>query len=296
MNIGLLLIFPEKRMKRIIRRFEFLGKFLLQVFPFVKSDLRDIEYDGKATVFLTNVFLSAVFWALVVGWLFYTILTNQIRANPHALGISIAIALYTFVMHIIFNVIHPRAKRIDMTKRMDRDLSFVLKDIIIQLRSGVTLYDAFVTATEGSSYGVASRKLREVVSKISQGYTYKEALQELAASIKSDFMKNVLWQLANTFHVGGNVEPVFKSMEQTLKEYHEMSIHSYLESANIMLFGYLLFGAVLPAIFLITGVVIGMVMGINISDAFVVGTLGLSLLVEAFLVGHLRASKPAVMS
>ena len=294
-SLGLIMLFNSQKHRQLLRRFDFIGGLLEAVFPFVKSDVLLIEPNTKPRVFLSNAFISALIIALlfslpVYAYSFYSSNAQQITE------LSLIVFFYILFTIFILNIIHPHAYKADLAKSMDRDLSFMLKDIIIQVKSGVLLYDALVAATAMHEYGEASRYLREVINKINEGYNYRAALQEMASQITSEFMKKVLWQMTSIFTVGGDPSTLFESMEQILKEYHERAIAKYMETANVILFAYMLLGAVLPGIFLVTGLVTSIIMGFDFSEILVIGLLSISLFLGLFLIGYLKSSKPVVLS
>ncbi len=293
-KLGVFLLFDTKKHKHILRRFSFIGEMLEAVFPFTAPDIEAIDTSVMPSLFLTNAFISSFIFAFVFSAIIYYV-ASLIPFLQQPLLTATIIFLYLLIMLLILNVIHPHAYKLDLAKRTDRDLSFMLKDIIIQVKSGVLLYDALVAVTSAHSYGEATRQLKEVINKLNQGYTYKAAMEDLASKINSEFMKKVLWQFSSIFTVGGNATSLFESMERVLQDYHEREIKHYLDVANLVLFVYLLFGAVLPGIFLVSGVVLSVVLGTELSNVTIIGVLGLSLLIQVFLVGYLKTSKPLVM-
>ncbi|RME79496.1 MAG: type II secretion system F family protein [Methanobacteriota archaeon] len=284
------ILFNPLKARRFVRRFEFFGKLLLRVVPFIEEDLEVLDPRIKAHVYLSSAFLSAFVYAL-----FFPLLLFIATWGAKELWfVELAVFLYMFFFILVINIVYPRAKVQDMSKKIDRDLSFILNDMLIQLRSGVLLYDALII-TSTSNYGMASKKLKRVVSRINEGYSDAEALGELARTIRSNFMRKTLWQLSTAMRVGGDVTDVLESIDKTVKEYNERELKRYLEKVNLLLFGYLLLGAVVPAIFLVTGVIVSAIMDIEFSELLIAVVLVSSLLVQAFLVGFIRTSKPAVI-
>jgi pilus assembly protein TadC len=280
-----MVLFNVKKHK-FLRRFEFIGNVLLKIVPFIKHDIAILDPEIKANIFLTELFLSALILSIIPSYIIYYFTSQTF--------IAFAIGIYIFVFVLSFGLAWPKAKIIDISKNIDRDLSFMLKDMLIQLKSGILLYDSLVSASQ-ADYGLASKKLREVVKKINQGYNERVAMQEIALTIKSDLMKQTLWRIISSLRIGGNVLYLLDAINKTLSEYKEREMKRYIEVVNISLVGFLLIGVVIPSIAIIAGVMVSSILGFTFSSIFLIGVFALALITQVFIIGYIITSKPAVM-
>ncbi|MEM4295707.1 MAG: type II secretion system F family protein [Candidatus Anstonellales archaeon] len=281
------MIFNAEKHK-FLRRFEFIGNLLIRIFPFVKHDLLVSGEKVKPSLFMTALFLNALFIPLFISISIY------LYFGPQSIFITIISFFYLFLFVFIFGLAYPRAKIVDLSKSIDKDLSILLSDIIIQLKSGVLLYDALVSAGT-ANYGLASKKINEMIRKISQGYSERAAMQELALTIRSEFMKTTMWRIVSSLRIGGNVVYLLDAITKTVKEYNEREMKMYIDLINIGLMFFLLLGVVLPSIAIISGLIILSASGIPFSVHLLIAIYASSLVLQLFIIGYISVSKPVVM-
>jgi hypothetical protein len=274
---------------RFLRRLEIFGKFVLFFFPFLKHDIAIIYPDIKPSLYMASVFFNSLFFSS-----FFVILVFSIFGYSLPSLLYLISFIYILVFSLAFYIIHPKAKSIDIKKETDRDLGFLLKDLLIQLKSGINLYDALISAGN-ANYGIASQKIKDVVKKINQGYNERVALQEIITTIKSDFMKTTLWRIVSSLRTGGNIGYLLNEISGTLKNYHEEEMRRYIEITNIALIGFLLLGCVLPSIAIISSIVIFSVLGLDFSSNTLFSIFGFSFVLQVFLIGYIHTSRPSLM-
>ena len=83
---------------------------------------------------------------------------------------------------------YPRILSGKTAELIDKHLVFALKDLLLQINSGVTLYNGLVNVVK-EGYGQASKELEKVAKDVSCGIPIDKALEKMALQTKSEFLR-----------------------------------------------------------------------------------------------------------
>jgi len=156
--------------------------------------------------FLINtIFLSVVISSILIilkGDYFYTYI-----------GFGFAILISGF---ILFNQInYPRIFSMHKSKDVDKNLISALQDIIVQLDSGVPIFQILVNISN-SDYGEVSKEFGKITKEINSGVPQIEAIEKHGKINTSEYFRRVLWQISNGMRSGGDVGVVIKESIRNL--------------------------------------------------------------------------------
>jgi len=290
------LLFSVERAQRINRRFIWLGKLLNRLFPGVRLHLSRAELGVQAENYLT----ASVFSALVYGLLFYALMMFLLFARSHALLlenillstlIGALFALVFFFLHIIF----PRLMAEQLASGIDDSLVFALKSLLIQVSSGVPLFESLKNVSK-SSYGTVSGEFREAVQAINAGSSEQEALERLAVKTKSDFMRKACWQITSSIRSGASIVGALSSVVETLSANQVRAIKNYAAELNLWILLYLLVAAAIPTLGITFLVIISSLGGSSIEEIHVIGFVLLAFVLQIFFIGFIKTRIPRVFA
>ncbi len=277
--------------QKIADRFRRPVAMALAFFPSLKYNLRAMDIPEPEPYVAANA-LTSILSAAALGLIIYAALhsgRDPARAGPLALGA----ALSTLMALFVFNMFYPGIRTRTFAGNMDRDLAFALKDILVQVESGIPLYEAMVNISH-SNYGLVSSEFNSVVKEISAGMSESTALQKMALKTKSDYFKKALWQLISALESGASLGPALRSVIETLETYQRKSIKDYSGSLNFIVLIYMLGAAAVPSMGITFLIVLSAFGGIGISEATVAGVVVGSLILQLVLIGFVKSGRPAV--
>jgi len=135
---------------------------------------------------------------------------------------------------------HIKRKR---KKEIQDKLPEFLRDIANSTTSGMTIYDAITSASEGD-YGRLTPELKTMVAQLSWGISIKDALINFAERINTNELKRLAITMNKALEIGGNTSSVFyaaakeidqiKRVEQQRKT--EMSMYSIVIFISFFVF------------------------------------------------------------
>ncbi len=285
------IILPKPLSVKLARSFRPFSRFLLKLFPFVEHDLKRLDRDADAEPYIIDSLFSALILSTIVAFLVFVFLEGRFLDK---LLLTVVTFIYLFSFFFGINIMYPKLRMNSIANLIDRDLSFALRDLVVQVRSGVMLYDAIVSIAEGD-YGAVSNDFKEAVRMMNAGYSEEYALEMLALNSKSEHMKKIVWQIANAMQRGGNISRMLESIYNSIQRYHEREIKSYLSTMNMMILMFFLLAVTLPTLGMVFMVVLSSVGGLTL-DIFSAGMIvGTSVVVQLFMLMYMRSLRPAIL-
>jgi flagellar protein FlaJ len=118
-----------------------------------------------------------------------------------------------------------------------------LRDIANSTSSGMTIFDAIKSASEGE-YGKLTPELQTMTSQLSWGISIKDALTNFANRVKTDELKRLAITINKALEIGGNTATVFNSAAKEIDQMKrvekqrkaEMSLYSIVIFISLFVF------------------------------------------------------------
>ena len=245
------MLFSIERANNVNRHFVWIGEKLSSIFFKVKYNLTTAGIEISAEKYLTAAFFSAAVYGLLFFGLFYFLLFARdaaITAESSILSALIGSAF--FCVFFFLHMIYPGIMAKGYASGIDKSLLFALKSMLIQVSSGVSLFDAMVNVSR-ADYGVVSKEFEDLTKEISAGESEAKALEKMALSTKSDYLKKTTWQMLTAIRSGASLQGALSSIVQTLTSNQARAIKDYAAELNLWILVYLLlefFYALYPSV------------------------------------------------
>jgi flagellar protein FlaJ len=296
--------FPLPILRKLSEPFHGIGSRIAKMFPFVQTDLITSDIELNSTQYCSIMFFSFllyfVLFSFIVSLFLGKFITTATMLGPIRfpnfllIGITVGfvVALLVFLQMLTFPKI--RTKR--RIREIEKNLVFALRTILVQIKSGVTLFDSLYLVSSAKRYGQLSIELKETVDAISTGVAEETALQELAAKNPSTYLRKVCWQIVNGMKAGADTSDVLGESVSSIMREQQIEIQKYGNSLKILSLIYLMIGIIIPALGLTFLIVIGSFPKININELMFWGMMGGIIVVEFMFVGLMKSKRPNLMS
>jgi flagellar protein FlaJ len=266
------------------------GKYIVSFYPGLKYDLKAINARVEPSAFAGAAMLSALVW----GFLFFcfALLVTNLRGSASIQLACVALVWFSsiaFFLHLIYPGILARK----LASETDRELVFALQDLMMQVNSGIPLYDGIVNISN-SGYGQVSVEFSNAAKQISAGTPEREALEALAIRSESESFKKTMWQLVTTLQSGASIKPALKSVIETLLKEQYAAIQAYSSTLNFTILLYMLLGAVMPSIGITLLTILASFSGMGINESFLIAFAFVSIIAQAALIGFMNQARPRV--
>ncbi len=241
------------------------GSLLLRIFPKSAVNLKqsgiELEYNVKPREFLSMCFFLFVCCFIVVSGLvsgfFLTfggknpIIKGEIALGGNAFPMDMLIGplLGGFVGFFLFfqNMSYPKVIVNRRVKDIDKNLLFVLRTILVQVRSGVPIFNTFVSIATGD-YGEISQEFRSVIEKVRAGKPVIGTLEELTVRNPSLYFRRAMWQIVNALKSGSDIADNLENVIKALSKEQLVEIKKYQSTLNPLAMMYMMVAVIAPSL------------------------------------------------
>ena len=286
-----LLIFPLKGAKLRTHRLLGITSRLAKAFPWLK-DLQSTKLKLSAGEYLAACVPSAALWGIFPFLLTFVLLVATGNPILESLLKTAPIVLFG-PMIFLYYALYPKIFAGKIKERVDQELVFVLKDMLVQISSGVPLLDSMQIIAR-SDYGIVSSEFEETARQIGVGIPIEDALQNMALRTESEFMRKAIWQLVNGYKAGASLKNVLRNLVESMVVAQTNEIRSYAQELNMWILVYMMLAVAAPTIGATLMVVLSAVAGVGITPALFVTMILTVLVVQIVLIGFVKSRRPVV--
>ena len=266
-----------------------LGSKLSKAFPAIKADLyiAEIPYAPTqyiAAAILSFIFYFAIFFSAISGLTAIVAEANFFLASI----ISIVFSIFVFAQIMAY----PKILISKKTRQMDSDLLPALYHMMIEVKSGVPLFNVLVGLSEG--YGAVSIEFKKIVSRINGGVSETEALDEASEKNPSVFFRRGIMQIVNSMKAGGGISLAIESIVDSLRKEQMINVKKYSQELNPVIMMFMLIAVIMPTLGLTFMIVLTSFSGTQIPDIALPSIIfGLAFFQFLFL-GIIKSKRPAM--
>jgi len=225
-----------------------IGDSMLKVSPYVAIQLKQSgigeEYKISAREYVAVCFLLGC----ILGGVVSVGLTLVLYAGGSTLLIlgPLIGAIVGFLVYFEF-MSYPKVLINRRVRDLERNLLFALRNILIQIRSGVPIFNAMVSVSR-ADYGQISKEFKYVVEKVEAGSSIIDTLEEIAVRNPSIYFRRALWQLVNALKSGSDVAENLSNVIQSLSREQIVQIRRYQSILNPLAMMYMMIAVIAPSL------------------------------------------------
>ena len=288
-----LMLFSLSSGKTLGVRFRGLGTRLVSFYPSIKYDLRDVGLEISAEQFGALVFLSALSWALLFAFVSGLFLTMSDSPLPIKILVPFLAFMVGLLFFIVLHLAYPRMIANDIAAAEDRELIFVMRDMLIQISSGIPLFTV-IENVGNTGYDYIGPEFREVAARVRGGAPLLDELEAMAIRTRSEYLKKTTWQMVTAIRSGANLTATIKGVVKNLVDYQFSLSKSFNAELNFIILIYLMAAAVLPTIGTTVLVIFSVFGLLGVSPELFVGIIALSFIGQIAIIGYVKMKRPSL--
>ena len=191
---------------------------------------------------------------------------------------------------------YPKIYASKKEKDIERNLISALQDMLVQVKSGVSLYDVLTNLSK-SNYGSTSTELKKVVNQISGGVPQIQAIEDLISENSSEYFKRVLWQLSNGLRSGSNMDLVLKDSISNIQKEQGLQIQTYGNKLNPIVMFYMLVAVIIPSLGVTFLIILSSMLGLSADTLKLVfvGIFVFIVLIQVMFLGIIKSRRPSLL-
>jgi pilus assembly protein TadC len=284
--------FPLKTAIREAKVFERLGMVISKSTPSLKLDLFQAEIDMLPKVYASIVALTTIFYFSVMTPVIF-LAGLLVKGEPDfflplAVGSIFSIFVFSYLMR------YPKFVALRRIKKLDKDLLDSLQHILIEIKSGVPLFNSLIGITEG--YGEVSDEFKIVVKEINAGIPEIKALERASLRNPSLHFRRSLWQITNAMKAGSNVASALESIVDTLTQEQIIGIRKYGQELGPFTLIYMLIAVIMPTLGITFLIILSSFAGITFPDSMFPLILLVLGIFQYFYMGIIKTKRPPLVS
>lgn len=238
----------SNKLRKIARYFIGIGDILSKTSPYTAISLQQsgISHDYNVSV---REYFSVCFTISLFLLLFSTVALSGILSLGGGTELfygplfGIIISVFAYVQLISY----PKIIVGRRTKNIERNLLFVLRTLLVQIRAGVPIFDTFLSIATGE-YGEISEEFKSVIDKARAGESVIDGLEELAIRNPSIHFRRAIWQLLNALKSGSDVGDNLESVINALSKEQLVEIRQYQSILNPLAMMYMMMAVIAPSL------------------------------------------------
>ncbi|MFH1545652.1 MAG: type II secretion system F family protein [archaeon] len=283
---------PPSLLKRISKRFHGIGAIVAKAFPSLTSDLEHAEINYSVEDYGAIAVILAFFYFVLCSIVFSLVASRFFPERAILVGIT-AGGIIAFLI-LIQVTMYPRIKVKKKVREIERNLVFALRTMLVQMSSGVTLFDSMNMIAEGN-YGALADEFKEAIDEINTGTQEEEALQKMADRNPSLFFRRSLWQMVNGMKAGADVSELMNELVSTMMREETIQIRRYGSDLRMLSLMYMMIGVIIPALGLTLLIMLSSFPVIKLGEIMFWGLLFGVIIGQFMYMGIIKSKRPNLM-
>lgn len=281
-----------ERAKRVSHYFLGVGESLSKMFPSLGLHLQQSEIDFDPREWIGLAFFIALVYAFLSFYVVFSVVLYIQGIFLFALGIGFVVGLSMATAMFFYFSMYPKLAVRRKIRDIEGNISHVLRHMLVQVRSGVTLFNA-MTAVASGGYGRLSEEFGKAVTDINTGVSEVDALEKLAFYNPSLFFRRVIWQMVNAMKSGADIGHTLKEIVDNIISEQKTAIKKYGSELNPLSLFYMMLVVIFPTLGIVFLLVMFSFVGAGFSvEILLMGILAILLVVQVMFVGLIKNKRP----
>jgi flagellar protein FlaJ len=281
---------PLEKVSKISRVFLWLASRLVKLNPFLAQSLVEAGIEYKDREYMSIAIFSSVFWFFLIFPLFVIL---GIIVRQDLLSLAVIFSFLVSGISLFYVMFYPSLIVTKKNRDIEKNLLFAIRHLFIQVKSGVSLFDAMVSISK-NNYGLISEEFDQCTKEIATGKEETLALEELAFKTPNIDFKKIIWQIVNSLKAGGDIGNTLNVMAQELSDEQKVKIRKYGSQLSPMALMYLMSTAILPTLGITFLIIFSTFSGIQVPDVMFYLILVIVTVFQFMFIGIIKSRRPSV--
>ena len=261
-------------------------QFLKRFFPGLKFKLKQagISYDVKT--FLKRTLIVSLYSTIGLSFVIFVMATT-FQNNAFYILIPIIFLMSFFYFMKLPDVIIRKNER-----AIGSELVFAGRFLIIELESGVPMYNALINLSK--NYNFIGKYFKQIIDKVNMGSTMEEAISEVIEETPSKNFRKLLWQILNSLKTGADISKSMNVVVEQITKEQMIEVKEYGRKLNPLAMFYMIMAVIIPTLGTTLLIIISSFVGIEVSLGALLALVLFLAFVQFMFMAIIRSSRPAV--
>ncbi len=274
--------------------FRGMGSFFLRLFPKIDSLLKQSgltdQYKLNSRDYIAIAFFLATVLTVMISALVYMVIHAGGGERPYIgplFGVVVGFGMFAYL------IMYPKSIVNQRVKYLERNLLFALRTVLVQIRSGVPVFNSIASLSTGD-YGPITNEFKTVVEKVNAGEPVVNALEELANRNPSLYFRRAIWQLVNSLKSGSDVGDNIANVISSLSKEQLIEIRRYKSVLNPLAMMYMMVAVILPSLGITMLIILSTFPGMEAigRETTFYGLFGFTIVMQFIFMGIIKSKRP----
>ena len=262
---------------------------IVRTLPGINIKLKQAGMFDTPEEFIKKTILSAFYLTTGITALVVTVLTQlEILSSI----IYFAFPVFMFFIMFFYMLKVPDVKILRKGKEISREIVFAGRFMIIELESGVSLYDAMINASK--NYEVIGKYFKEIIDKVSMGTTIEDAINETIETTPSSDLTKLLWQILNSLRTGADISSSLSNILDQIVREQIIDVKEYGRKLNPLAMFYMVIAIIVPSLGITMLIVLTTFISIKVDLAALLAIALFLGFIQYMFFSIIKSSRPAV--
>jgi len=265
------------------------------IFRFIASQNRGLSVKlkqaniyEKPEHFIRKCFFSAFYMSAGIGILFFFLSKQYNVALSYAIIVTVLLFFYSFANFMKA----PDLKLLKKKREIEKEIIFAGRFLIIELESGVTLYNALSNVAK--NYETIGLHFQTIIDKVNLGTTMDDAINEVIEDTPSENFRKLLWQILNSIKTGANVSNALNAAIEQITKEQIIEVSEYGKRLNPIAMFYMIFAIILPSIGIVMLIIFSTFLSLQLKLPVLLIIVVLLGIVQFMFLMFIKSQRPAV--
>jgi len=282
---------PLKKAKIVSRRFVGPAETLVKLSN-LKIQIEQAKVPLTAVEYMSISLFSATFMSVLTSiLLIFLFATRMDILKSVSLGVLIGIVIFVGVFLYLKN--YPKLIVKKRVADIERGLLHALKHLLVQIKSGVPLYDAIISIAKGN-YGAVSKEFENMIEQVDTGTSMEAALEEISIKNPSQIFRRSIWQISNGMKGGSDIGSVLREIISNISQEQVVAIRRYGSQLNPLTLVYMMIAVIIPALGTTFLFVFSSFSSLSVSEFTFYGILASLAVLQFVYLGIIKSRRPNI--
>jgi flagellar protein FlaJ len=177
-------------------------------------------------------------------------------------------------------------------KEIDQEIIYAGRFIIIEIESGVSVYNAIQNVEKNYEY--VGKYFGDIINKVYLGTSIEDAINDTMINTPSNNLRKVLWQMMNSMKTGSDIGPSLNSVVAQIMKEQQISVQEYGKKLNPMAMFYMMIAIILPSLGVTMVVILATFMGLKIGLLTLLGIACVLAFVQFMFLTMIKSTRPPI--
>ena len=265
-----------------------LFSYLARKNPVLRSKLQQAGIPDEPEEFIKKAYILALGVALTFGISFLVIFNVFQVSLWYALLIGVG---FFFIMRSFF-LYQPDVVIKQKEQDINRELVFATRFLMIEIRSGVSLFDAMRNIVE--NYDAIGRQFSDILNLVNLGTSLEDAIEQVSERTPSMALRKVLWQVLNSLKTGADIGSSLDAAVVQITREQMIEVSEYGRKLNPIAMFYMILAVILPSIGISIAVLVSNFLALPLDLVSLLALSGFLAFMQFMFLQMIKGMRPAV--